>query len=396
MKASSICNLIIVSAALIFGCKAYPKEMVLSTNVGLALFHDDQFDLRRENTEVTSFVYQPEMSLSYNGRVYESELFANAVYNRYIDSFLGDTENATLGWTGRRRGLDSTLALNANYSERIANDLVGLGGSLEVAAGETVKILTISPSYTRALSARNRIDLIYGYQQTRRFEDDNDRHSINTAFLRSITPRSNVGLYLDFLSYRSKENQEINTESDADVYSLSFGGEFTLSERWMLNGSIGGSQAVFDDLTISGATEELDRVVEDGDILLTARVVASYNGLRNDFGLRFYAGTEQQFDGTIDNQQTLELLLSREINRLLSFNTQARFFQAELDSRENYLVSAALDWTTSQKWRYQLSYRYQTQTSIDDENPMAEELSGDSNRIVFTVFYKFDNMQFEF
>lgn len=365
------------------------QNLVLRTSVALDAFFYDQYDIRVEDSELGIAALRPTMSFVYDGQQYDSNLQFGAVYNEFIDSDFESTNTLNVGWTNSYAARTSTTVLGVNYSERLIEDYVELDDGIDLLGTDIVKTFDIAPSYSKALSEQTSVDFRYAFRETR-FDSDgplNDekynQHAATVGWLRSVSARSVFGLYANFIAYRPKG--DANEDLETDVYGLSIGGEFDLGNGWSITGTAGATQVEYDAALVDSSGVEYS--VDDGDSVFAADLSAEYAGQRNRVTLSANAGTSQQLDGAVDNQQGLGFGWSRDLTETVTSEFTWRYFQSDRNDREDHSVEAKLNWAAGQRWYYTLSYRYRDQASSD-----RLPLDGDSNRVALSIDYRFDDV----
>ena len=382
---------VILSA--LFSSVVYSQNLVVSTQVGVDTFYDDQFDLQTPDTETGSIAYRPLINLAYAGQQYESAIQFGAIYNQFFDSAFDNSTNFNVDWQARRIAATSEFSVDASYTQRLVEDFLELDDA-SVSANQTVETIGFGADYSYTFSPRNQA--LFGYAQTvdrlgdsaLRASTENVRHDIIAQWLRVLSSRSNVGVSANYQLFRPEiDGPAGNQTIDTDTIGLALVGNTQLNERWSLSGNIGANQA---QLSFADGLPEDDAIVEDGDINLVSSISLAFSGLRNDFVINLNAGTVQQLDGVVDNQQSLSVNWNRRISELWSSNVTSSYFVADRDDRTNIDVRATLNWQKSPRWLYRFTYQYQEEDVGLQGSMLAT--SGQSNRVLISVQYSFDDI----
>ena len=88
------------------------------------------------------------------------------------------------------------------------------------------------------------------------------------------------------------------------TFNLSVGGTYQLFNNWSLTGSLGATRVTFDEDSLGAG---LQNVVDDGQTVVFSDLQATYTGFKDFITVSADAGTTQQIDGTLDNQQGITL-----------------------------------------------------------------------------------------
>lgn len=375
------------------------QNLVLATQIQLDAFDDDQFDLQTEDSGTRSIVYQPRIQLAYMGQQYQNTLDVGAAYNRFYDSDIENTTNFNADWQTQRNTATSTLSVLAGYNQRLVTDFLEFD-DVSATATEVVQTINLGVGYSVNLSELNQLQLDYGYTETtgrNRAADtartpDAAQQGVAVQWLRTLSPRSNVGIAANYQLYQPEDGGEnVIQRADVETIGLAILGAYELNERWNIFGDIGVNQAQLDDAMDVAPGEEA--VVGDGDYLLAATLGATYTGLRNVIGLGFNAGTTQQLDGVVDNQRSGSISWNREINERWSSDVSGRYFYAERNDRVNVNLEASLNWQQSERLALRLTYLYRTLDFEELDFDDTDISSGTaSNRVTLTLEYSFEDI----
>ena len=370
------------------------QNLVVSTQVVVDTFYDDQFDLQTPDTETGSITYRPLINLAYAEQQYESAIQFGAIYNQFFDSAFENSTNFNVDWQARRMTANSEFSLDAGYTQRLVEDFVELD-DISVSANQTVETIGFGADYSYTFSPRNQA--LFGYSQTidrlgdsaLRASTENVRHDISVQWLRLLSPRSNIGVSATYQLFRPEiDGPAGNQTIDTDTIGLALVGATQLNERWSLSGNIGANQAQLD--SPGGLQQEDDAIVGDGDINLVSSLALTFSGLRNDFSINLNSDTTQQLDGVVDDQQSLSITWNHRISELWSSNITSSYFVADRDDRTNIDILAALNWQKSPRWLYRFFYQYQEEDVGFDGGMIGT--SGRSNRVLISVQYSFEDI----
>lgn len=373
---------------------ALSQDIVMSTQIGLDAFNDDQFDLQTQNSDTSAIVYRPDITLSYVGPRYQNSLEFGAVYNQFFDSEFDNTSNFNAGWLGQRNTATSNVSLSAGFDQRLVEDFLEFD-DVNATATQIVETVNMGASYSINLSELNQVQLAYDYTETIPAENplldtvESVRHDLLIQWLQARSSRSNFGILANAQSYRP---EQVDTgalqRADVDTLGLALVGAFQFNDRWNIAGNLGANQARIEGFGDIAPDEEV--IVEDGDVLLAASAGATYTGLRNVISIDLEAGTTQQLDGVVDNQQSISANWDRNLRERWNSNVSARYFTAERDDRTNINVQASITWQQSPRLLYRLAYQFRAQEFDLGDDVL--DTSNQSTRFTLTLEYSFEDI----
>ena len=374
------------------------KDLILDATLKAEAYYDDQFDLQRDETEVSVLTYNPALALSYTGQRNVSVARVDATYNRFVEGPFEDTDNFRAGWDFSRSYRSSEAGFNISYEERLLTDEPEFDGAVDADGNETIRTRRARVFYENALSPL--ASVLFSYENfERRVSDSNNtelgndrniRHDVSVGWFRTLSPRSTFALNVDFSAFRPTD-PDVQFESDANIYRVTAGGQYELSRRWSLDALVG-----IDSIDVDGG-ELLDGeefAVEDGEVLPAVTVSARYTGKRDFLDFSFDTKNSQQLDGVIDRQDSLSIGWRHAFRERLESTIRTRYILTEINDREHFRLEAQLKWQPRKQWLYRFSYTHRNQTSIADFMPR-QEISGESNRVTLSVEYLFNSLRFD-
>ena len=370
------------------GIAAGAQDIVLDANFAVTTFYDDRFEVAIEDSNLAGIRYQPSATFSYEGQTYQSELGFRAVYNDFLDPAFNDNTNFNISWDNSRSFERSSIQFGVTYNERLLEDFVELDDLIEVSRSDEVQVLSLNPAFSYSLSQRTQIFGTYQFSQTSLQTtdantgvsgEDFDSQTATFGLQRALSEKSTLSF---FASYTSFLSQSEFADQETAVFGFSVGGSRVLKNGWELSGSFGGQQV---DVVVA-APGQFD-TLEDGQVILTADLEASRSSGRSTTVISATAGTSQQLDGVVDNQQGVGFSWSRDLSQKLSSNTNLRYFRADRSGRQDYSLTAGLDWRSSPRWSYSVNYQFRdliTSAGGRDEGP--------SNRVTLRINYSFRDL----
>lgn len=373
-------------------------QTTLNASIGVEGLVDDQFDLTSEGSDVQSVTYRPNVRLTYEGRRYESELSALYAATQFVgdDAMFSDFGILNAGWDQSYEGQRSDFGLSINFRESLAANTLELNDNALTQENDIVRSFRFNPTASWSTGPRTNLDLAYSYQRSRTESDDgtdelradNDFHRLSFGWRKDVSQRSALTLTGRFLAFRPRETEFTGqTQVDADVFSGSVGGNFFLSERWSMAGSVGLEQLNRDSGDL-GPGES----VEDGDIVFFADWAIERTGQHTDVGFGLSAGTVQQIDGGVDEQQSINFTLESGLSRSLTLDIDLQHLIAQQRSRGLTEFDAILRWQFANNWRSSLAYQFRNQEA--DESLFLDSLDGQSNRVFLRLTYVFNDLRF--
>lgn len=366
----------------------------LATSVGIDAYYDDQFDTQIEGSETGATVYRPNMDFIYDGQRHQSTFRVGADYNEYWDSNFSGSSNFNVGWDHEYVGVSTVSGLRSGYSERILDGFEQFDDAVILSNNDPLEVVSVNPYISITLSPTSRLEMEYNYEQNSAQEPGGTTlvsasQSLSANWFKSVSRNYSFGLYLYAEVYQPESIAEADVRLDSNVYGISVGGNYILSPHWTVEGSVGMSQII-----VNGEDEnQLASAVGDGDNVVIAQVGSTYRGQVDTVTFTLDAGSTQQLDGFVDDQQSVSVAWERRLSEVMSASFEGEFLNAERDDRESFSGELALSWRQSEKLDYQLAYRYRKDESVIDDI-LRERIGGDSNRITFSVQYSFEQMKF--
>ena len=376
---------VLIGISIAAGLPAYSQGVLVGANVSVDTFYDDQFETDISDSQLGGLRYQPSITFDHQGQVYQSQLSLGAVYNEFFDPDFEDNENFNISWDNNRNFQRASIQLGIAYSQRLLDDFVQLDDVTEITRADVVTNLSASPGVFWRLSERTRVTAQYQFSQTDiesdlDFDEDFDQQRVTLGWFRSLSPRSELAVFATYSQFNPGDSQN---DAGSETVGLSVGGDYQLGNTWMLSGSLGVQQITFD-------TESLgffqQTVLDDGQIVAFADIQLGREGRRGSIAITADAGTTQQVDGTIDNQQGLSVNWQRNLSQRLSSSLTGRYFQADRSDRRDYSFTAGLNWRSSPRWSYSLNYRFRDQLISTNDNDAS------SNRITLGIDYSFQDL----
>ena len=372
------------------GLPANSQGFIVGGGVGVAAYYDDQFEVGVSDSDVAAIRFRPSGFVRYPGRLLRSRLDVSAAFNQFLGSDFEDTDNLSINWETNRDFQYTTLQLNVSYVERLVDDYVELDDVIALTRSEEVEDLTISPVFFWQLSDRTRVSALYEFGQTSLdssgagfFDfggEEFDEQLITLGWYRTLSERSELAVFGRYITFEPGEDQN---DAGTETFNLSVGGTYQLFNNWSLTGSLGATRVTFDEDSLGAG---LQNVVDDGQNVVFTDLQATYTGFKDFITVSADAGTTQQIDGTLDNQQGITFSWVRRYSEGLSSNLSGRYFQADRSDRQDYTISASVNWRSASPWSYSVNYRFR------DQLVSSREVDAGSNRLTFEVNYSFQDL----
>jgi len=374
------------------------EELVLLTTVGVDVFHDDQFDLQVEDTDVSVLAFRPEITLSYENQRYESVARAGATFNNFVDGPFDNSQNFRAGWDLTRHNRSSDIGLNFNFEERLLTDVPEFDDAVNVTSNESIRTRRVGVFYDLALSPVARV--YFGYRNSETVVDgvagfgneNNTVHDVRVAWSEALSPRSTFAVNVDFAAFRPSD-PDVLFDIDANIFRISLGGNYELTQRWKVDALVGLDSIDIAESDVLLGGDQL--VIEDGDLLPSANIAAVYTAQRDVINISLDTQNSQQLDGVIDRQNTFGVSWKRAVSERISTTVNGRYLSADRNNRDHLRIDAQVNWQPHEQWQYRLSYAYRDQSSETDNLIPPQIVSGESNRVTLTVEYAFDALRFD-
>ncbi|GAB6139482.1 hypothetical protein JCM14076_02110 [Methylosoma difficile] len=383
-----------VLAGCVFAPTAYAAEWSVKSDIKQNIAYDDNVRMRKEAQGSMFYTIMPRLAFAHKTEVSNVTAMASYGTQRY---------EAIEGLNQDIQAYD----LNANYStEKWAWGVVGAfdatpsrnsavddAGNFASTAIRTVK--SISPSLSYTLFETDRITLAPSYSETSYSQSgfsNNSSRSANLSWVRQWSEAYQTSLSGFFSNYEfGRINGISQTSTTSNSYGVNFGNNYTLSERWAVNLSVGIRQVENNSLTDFIFFQETTTSTSTG--FLTDSGV-SYTGENFSGKLRLSRSLVPSGQGQLQEQSSIGIGLGYNLSETVRAKLDSSYQENDSTnptqsiSRKNINFAPSVSWHLSTEWVLSASYRYRQQ----DNNSTIGAV--DSNLFMVGVNYDWQGLSF--
>ncbi len=367
-------------------------EWKVDADVHQDISYDDNVTMR-ENAE-SSGIYRisPTVTLSHKTQVSEVSASATFGLQRFFDLPELDREDQTYGLAGKYATKNTFWNVTSYYSLTPSRDTAELQSG-DFGTDSEMATFYLAPSFTYLLTDRDRLRLSYQYNNTaystNNFSDFEDNR-INLSWSRVWTERLSTGFDVFYSNYDASNTGRLNANHTiSDSFGLNISSSYLLSEKWKLNGKIGGRY------TLSEVTPHGGLSTEKGSLgfLIDSGIVYTGESLLAKLNIKQSLVPTAQ--GQLDEQSRFSLGLQYNLSDRLflvldtSYQTSESVDESSSTDRTNYNFSPSINWKLSPDWTLSTDYRFRYQKRAFGSN---FDESANSNLYMLSVNYDWQGM----
>lgn len=354
---------------------ALAADTGIEGSVSQSLAYDDNFLFRQNAESSVIYTLTPQLTGYYRTPTYASTLTGALDIQRHTDFSEYDRSNPRLRWQQNWLRLRSAYNLGISYQEadQRAEAADDLG---DFTTRSKVSTLTIAPSYQYQLSERDTVSLSFNYTDRAYSGDttsnDNLSYSLNSGWSHKLNERVSLRANLGYTRYESEGQLQNDTRSD--IWRVNTGVSYDWTERTSLTLLLGATHQKTQTSQLAFVERNgllfLERVANTSNQTGTSVTLQwNHDALLNNYSASYTRDLVPSSDGTVREQDRLNLGFSRSLSDLSRMSVNTNWLQSSDDasSRDYFSISPTyireLTRDLSMNARYE--YRWQKRSTED-------------------------------